>query len=882
MIWAWSSIRRLVPQVTNRVDSQTVGPSETFDLEDECGSGGCQQSAGDYLFHCHVAHHYVSGMWAIWRVYNTLQEGPLQAGTAQDSLRSQDGLPPLLELPDRAGAVQPAVDSTALVGSSVDWKGKEFTVTQDSLAAWVERQLPPPGVAKGYDASVLDWRKEGDLYLNEQETDQVWPGYASPAPGTRPPLGFDPITGKLAYPFLRPHFGKRPPFAPNHGPAPFLDPIHQGTDPPQPGENGPWSVCPTGTRLRSFAIRAINLPITLSARNQIVDPVGALYVLNEQEQAVRADDALKVPLAIRANAGQDCIDVVFTSKLDDTGENHFLSKADMHIHFVQFDIQASDGVDTGFNYEQSVRPYTVEGEVVTQLASAGTDHIVLKGVERFQPGVVVGVGMEQTATFEIRRIAKIEDNTLVFDQPLGFDHGAGEIVSTEFVRYRWYPDVEFGTAYFHDHVSALTSWRHGLFGALISEPPGSRYLDPHTGEEKKTGALVDVHTDSPASPEIDGSFRELVLFVQDDNRLTHVGNSTGSAINMRVEPLASRGGDPARLFSSQVHGDPETPLLEAYLDDPVIIRGLVPATNDVHTLHVDGHWFRLEPYSLTSPPVNTVHMGISERFDLMIAHAGGPQRRPGDYLYYNGRLSKLKEGSWGLLRVYEALAQAKLRPLPGHETIAPPAATICPDDAPRKSFAIAAVDTPLPMLDGSQGKIFVLADEVDRLQAGEMAPEPLVLHVGVGDCILVTLTNQTQAGPVSFHVDLLASDPRASLGVEAGNNPPQSVLPGASRLYTYYAHPEVGETVALVKDWGDVLKNPGLGLYGAIVVGAAGTTYTDPVTGEDVSLRSKWAVDAKPPLARRIGTLPCSSRKKTRRSVQQLCPTPMKSRVWWG
>ena len=54
-------------------------------------------------------------------------------------------------------------------------------------------------------------------------------------------------------------------------------------------------------------------------------------------------------------------------------------------------------------------------------------------------------------------------------------------MSTEFVRYRWYPDAQFGTAYFHDHVDALHSWQHGLFGGLIAEPPGSVYLDPRTG-----------------------------------------------------------------------------------------------------------------------------------------------------------------------------------------------------------------------------------------------------------------------------------------------------------------------------------------------------------------------------------------------------------------
>jgi len=57
---------------TDRVDVEVIGPSEALDLETECGSGLCQQLAGDFLFHCHVAHHYVAGMWGYWRVYNTI------------------------------------------------------------------------------------------------------------------------------------------------------------------------------------------------------------------------------------------------------------------------------------------------------------------------------------------------------------------------------------------------------------------------------------------------------------------------------------------------------------------------------------------------------------------------------------------------------------------------------------------------------------------------------------------------------------------------------------------------------------------------------------------------------------------------------------------
>ena len=47
---------------TDRVDVEVIGPSEALDLETECGSGLCQQLAGDFLFHCHVAHHYVAGI----------------------------------------------------------------------------------------------------------------------------------------------------------------------------------------------------------------------------------------------------------------------------------------------------------------------------------------------------------------------------------------------------------------------------------------------------------------------------------------------------------------------------------------------------------------------------------------------------------------------------------------------------------------------------------------------------------------------------------------------------------------------------------------------------------------------------------------------------
>jgi len=362
------------------------------------------------------------------------------------------------------------------------------------------------------------------------------------------------------------------------------------------------------------------------------------------------------------------------------------------------------GSTTGVTSAAGPQQYTVnlDGK---RPSAAGTDRVVLTSTERFQPGVVVGVGMDRAAGFEARRILEVRGSTLVFDRPLANAHDAGEVVSTEFVRYRWYPDVQFGTAYFHDHVNALSSWAHGLFGALISEPPGATYHDPHGGADLESGPIADVHTDQPVTADVTGSFREFVVFIQDHNPINSVGRSSGSSLNLRAEPLEGRGTDPSMRFSSAVVGDPETPILEAYLGDPILARALVAGTNDVHTWHVDGHWFRAEPYDPSSPPVGTVHLGISERYDLAIPAAGGPQRLPGDYLYYSGRTFKLEEGSWGLFRVHPAEGGEGLEKLPGHEAVPAPAPAVCPPRAPVRRFSVAAVDTPLGMLDGHPGKV---------------------------------------------------------------------------------------------------------------------------------------------------------------------------------
>ena len=325
---------------------------------------------------------------------------------------------------------------------------------------------------------------------------------------------------------------------------------------------------------------------------------------------------------------------------------------------MQFDVQGSDGLDAGFNYEQTVRPYTDAGRALASPAPAGATGILLSSATAtsgaLQPGALVAIGLDTAAGFETRQIVSIAGDRLELDAPLGRAHATGEVVSTEFVHYRWYPDAQVGTSYFHDHVNGISSWHHGLFGALIVEPPGSTYHDPIDGHLIESGLQADIHTTASVGLDVPGgvrqsssSFREFVLCVIDGTDINRVGRSTGGAVNLRAEPLDGRGGDPAHLLDSTVHGDPATPVLQAYVGDPIVIRTLASATNDIHTLHVDGHAFRLEPWSAASPYVDTAIVGVSERFDLVIPAAGGPARRAGDYLYRNGRPIQVRGGQLG-------------------------------------------------------------------------------------------------------------------------------------------------------------------------------------------------------------------------------------------
>jgi len=726
-----------------RLDSQTITPGESYLLVHECGAGGCQQAPGDYLFHCHIAAHYIDGMVSFMRVFDTKQ-------------------PDLATVPGRTSKPD-AVNSAGLIGKVIEGKTvvpqSQLTnpSTQVSLESLVEGQLPPQGVRfNAQDSTVWNWVKSGTanapVYLAEPEDTTSWPEYTAPNPGVRPQIMFDPSNGRYAWPLFMPHLGQRPPFSPNgHSGAPWLGATGSSTRPD--------GLCPANAPVRTYNITAIQ--VTIKETNGGLNPPqvdhnGEIFVLNEDKAAVENGTKPPVPLVIRSNVG-DCVAITLTSELalnsPDTG---LPSKVNMHTHFVQFDPEASDGVITGLSYEQSVKPDNGEPAetTLTAAAPAGATQLSVASTAGLRPGISIEVGQGQPDTEVATKISAISGNTLTLAQPLQNAHAQGERTGVEFVQYRWYSDVQAGTVFFHDHVDGIHSWGHGLFAAHIIEPAGSTFHDPTTGAPIRSGPIADIYTKGSAGFGEQGDFREFVLF--EHTGLTGSGSPQGcemSSFNLRSAPLIDRdpnalntpipdgesvsvpdtvgnynmgftaGEEPAGsdrvdctnigtandpyVFSSVAHGDPPTPTLLAYAGDPVVIRqvGLDERVGDIR---IDGMRFAAEEFNPNGTLTDANTAGISEAFSYVIdGGAGGPRHLPGDYLYYSGRNLELESGAWGIFRVMNTL-HSNLEPLPDRTAPpsgpgfpqltdtgkAPPAApngpgtAACPGSAPVRSYNV--------------------------------------------------------------------------------------------------------------------------------------------------------------------------------------------------
>lgn len=368
---------------------------------------------------------------------------------------------------------------------------------------------------------------------------------------------------------------------------------------------------PSGAVVRKFEIAAIQKDLIYN-RFRDHDPEGLLFVPMEQRKDVMEGRRKPVPLILRANAG-DWIQVTLHNCFDPKipiRQNEYPSVPVDQRHI------PSNRV--------SLNPQFLKYDPVTS------------------SGVNVGFNpVEQTA-------------------------GPGECVT-----YLWHADQEYGTCLLTSFGDLRNHRHHGLFGAILIEPPGARFYSGIQAVEKHYGE------DAVIVPPGAKPFREFVLFAHNGIRMldqdgtliktTEQGSpdepgghgapdheDTGEkGYNYRSErffnrlkriPMISK------VFDSKVHGDPATPIFRTYSGERVIIRLLMPGDkprNISFTLH--GHRWKAQPedpFTRSIPIQGAVSVGNVFNIELEKVNC------PGDYLYRSGSLRwDVESGMWGIFRV---------------------------------------------------------------------------------------------------------------------------------------------------------------------------------------------------------------------------------------
>ena len=376
------------------------------------------------------------------------------------------------------------------------------------------------------------------------------------------------------------------------------------------GECGksPCMIPPDDAVIRRFEIAAIQQDIPYN-RYGDHDPDGLLFVPLDQTADIRCGRKRPIPLILRANAG-DWIEVTL----------HNLFEKD-----VPYFDYPSVPVD---------RPHKPSNRVSLNPQFLKYDQIQSSGLN-------VGYNAcEQTI-------------------------GPGETIT-----YLWHADREYGTCLLNSFGDLRNHRYHGLFGAIIIEPPGAKFY--------RTLIPVEENHDEQAvitAPGVE-PFREFVLFAHNGIRLldqdgmliktaeeggggAHGGidhEDTGEkGYNYRSERFFNRLKRlPVihKIFDSKVHGDPATPLLKAYTKERIMIRYLMPADKPRNIgFLIHGHQWRSQPKNLLSN-VEVAKGAISVGNVYNLELLDGASSVPGDYLYRSGSLRwDVESGMWGILRV---------------------------------------------------------------------------------------------------------------------------------------------------------------------------------------------------------------------------------------
>ncbi|KYH24333.1 multicopper oxidase [Halalkalicoccus paucihalophilus] len=424
---------------------------------------------------------------------------------------------------------------------------------------------------------------------------------------------------------------------------------------PDPGEP-----CEMDAPVRKYKVTAFNSDIKFNEYGDH-DPHGIIFALDEHVEDIKCGRRPPTPLVLRANQGE-CIEVELTNDLDEFDGDHDhpqmritrdwdrSKRISLHPQRITYDINGSDGATVGFNFDQTIEP----GDSIT---------------------------------------------------------------------YRWFADELLDNCVLWDMADVRSNRHHGSFGTLIVSPADTEWLSPRTAEPYSDGSdgtpaasLPDAMIKTPGNAtggatgnqtgdttvQPTSDFREFTLSFSSgryiinredpDNCVVPVNpddpdqdpdapcNQIGDAedqgygaINNRAEPFIrrfERNSDEQHLvFNSEVHGDPATPVLNAFQGDPVAFQ-VQTSTGKSRGMrfHLSDHqWPRFvgperNPPGevLANPPIEgSPTIGVDDRFGVglglrfdMLGGAGGLAQSTGDFIYQETlQRRQLEAGLWGIFRV---------------------------------------------------------------------------------------------------------------------------------------------------------------------------------------------------------------------------------------
>jgi manganese oxidase len=786
--------------ITNPLDVQAISPGTSYQLVPEGGAGSAYLNKpatfGDVIFHCHLYPHFANGMWGLNRTLDKLEDG---------TRKNPDGspVPALYPLPDFD--YQPTVTGTNPPPAP--------TATKPGFPNFI------PG-AFGFKAP------KAPLSVPERTAGGVFPPttleQAASDPGAQVPGGY------------------------------FQDP------------------CPAGSPTKEFNVAAIQLDAVYNDDLKWHNPQARAYVLQEDKDAILSGQKRLEPFAPILNVG-DCVVYHLTNELPRVfGGNVFdrqqiTNEVGIHQHMVLFDVLSSDGTANGWNYDQGADT----GQTITYRDFVQDNFSTNSFHDHFFPNVHQDNGLWGGSSIHppgcTPRLPSTSDPLTPPKVGTIFD-----VICTPTLDYR-------GRATDGQDYRNFSLFVEDRVPMFQPDNPNTTVDDPFV-----TPDGVPIHPAKfPSSPDDSGvmgvNYRLEPFEARRNGDPANLFDS-GTWGDPYTPLLRANAGDRTkfRLFQlsqEESHGfnldrfrwkfeprDPESNIVQAqhigmleYFDLNVPMDDLLSDVQGAALMR-DYMWY----------------FGAADDWFL---GAWGLLRASG--------CSNPPKTSWNLRPLPDnSMGTCPVLSIPDNGTPPDPGQP-CPSSAPIKSFAISAINKDITYNKAGDhdpnGLMYALDSDLKALAAGTKAPEPLVIRANEGDCVEVTLTNRLdplkmkphcfealepgQLGfvdgvltypscvdrnphdevnvpgfepfPVSARVSMrpqLVNHHEYSSGSHVGLNVDSTIAPGASTMYRWYLQPGV-TGMALLQDMADVQNHLHHGLYGALVIEPAGSSYYDPSTG---------------------------------------------------